>query len=288
MNRRKNPIIRVISIILSVVILVNVVGIALNAFTELSAYKNAVIVNAEEWRLLSAKMARGETLTENEYYTVFTQTGLGKSVVENLIRTGNIATIEYYHNYYIMKKDVECVREDFLAHHEYIVDAEGNILENPRFVDVQNGDILITLSMHSYGWRHGHCAIVTDASKGTIAQAVMVGKPTGYGNLTEWKRFPLVAVLRAKNLSAEQRAEVARFVEAHLMGIEYSLFAGVFGGRDMDTIPKSTQCAHFIWYAYKKFGVDIDSNGGTKTTPQDILKSENLEVIQVYGNIMEM
>ena len=286
--KRKNPIIKIISIILAVVILVNVVGIGFNALTELSAYKNAVVVDAEEWKALIHKMKQGSLLDEDEYYTVFTQTGLGKTVVENLILSGNIATIEYYHDYYTMEKDYECVRETFLAHHEYITDSSGKRITNPDFVDLQNGDILITLSIHSYGWRHGHCAIVTDASNGQLAQAVMIGEPSDFGNIIEWKNYPLVAVLRAKNLDANQRNNVANFVKNGMIGIEYSLLAGVFDGRDIDKPLKSTQCAHFVWYAYMQFGIDIDSNGGIKTTPKDILKSEELEIIQVYGNIMEM
>ena len=73
-----------------------------------------------------------------------------------------------------------------------------------------------------------------------------------------------------------------------MIDIEYSLLAGVFDGRDTNEPLKTTQCAHLVWYAYMKFGIDIDSNGGAKTTPRDILKSEELEVVQVYGNIMEM
>ncbi len=38
-----------------------------------------------------------------------------------------------------------------------------------------------------------------------------------------------------------------------------------------------------MWYAYHKFGIDIDSNGGKIVTPYQILNSENLSVVQVFG-----
>lgn len=174
------------------------------------------------------------------------------------------------------------------ACHEFITNSEGEAIQNPPFVNLQNGDIIVTLSIHSLGWRHGHAAIVVDAENGTTAQAVMIGEKSDFGHIGEWRDFPLVAVLRPKNVNTEIIDEVVTFTKEKLIGIDYSLMSGILSGRDENTIPTTTHCAHYVWYAYKCFGIDIDSNGGRIVTPKEILNSKNLEVVQVYGNIMDL
>ena len=44
-----------------------------------------------------------------------------------------------------------------------------------------------------------------------------------------------------------------------------------------------THCAHVVWYAYQRIGIDLDSDGGIFVTPYDIQNSPYLEVIQSYG-----
>ncbi len=49
------------------------------------------------------------------------------------------------------------------------------------------------------------------------------------------------------------------------------------------SLPEGTHCAHLVWYAYKQFGYNVDSDGGFITTPRDLYNSDLWEVIQVYG-----
>jgi uncharacterized protein YycO len=186
----------------------------------------------------------------------------------------------------MQNKDFECARDGFVAYHEYITDENGNRIENPKFANLENGDIIITLSIHTFGWRHGHAAIVTDAYNGETVQAVMMGEQSAIGNISEWSQFPLVAVLRVKDMDRATRQKVADYAKGNLVGLEYSLFAGMFGSQE-ETLTQ-TQCAHLVWYAYNQFGVDLDSNGGDTVIPKDILKSDKLEIVQVYGNIDQM
>ena len=46
---------------------------------------------------------------------------------------------------------------------------------------------------------------------------------------------------------------------------------------------EGTHCAHLVWYAYNRFGYDVDSDGGVIVTPRDIFESPVWEVVQVYG-----
>ena len=285
MTRRKSRIQKLISKIIMIVIVLLASNLALSWVADWSAYREPVAVNKVEWDAIVQKMQKNSGLTEGEYQTVFSQTGLGKSAVDKLLRTRNYAEIQNYYNYYMQNKDFECARDGFVAYHEYITDENGNRIENPKFADLQNGDIIITLSIHTFGWRHGHAAIVTDAYNGATVQAVMMGEQSAIGNISEWKQFPLVAVLRVKDIDRATRQKVADYAKNNLVGLEYSLFAGMFGSEETLT---QTQCAHLVWYAYNQFGVDLDSNGGDTVIPKDILNSDKLEIVQVYGNIDQM
>ena len=285
MTRRKSRLQKFISKVLVIAIIFLASNLALSWIADWSAYREPVAVNKAEWDAITQKMQNSRGLTDEEYHTVFSQTGLGKSAVNKLLRTRNYAEIQNYYNYYMQNKDFECARDGILAYHEYITDENGNRIENPKFADLQNGDIIITLSIHSFGWRHGHAAIVTDAYNGTTVQAVMMGEQSAFGSINEWNQFPLVAVLRVKDMDRATRQKVADYAKNNLVGLEYSLFAGMFGNEETLT---QTHCAHLVWYAYNQFGIDLDSTGGGTVTPKDILKSDKLEIVQVYGNIDQM
>ena len=286
MSRKYNRYLRFISVLLIVLVAFKTVDFALSEITDIWAYEDVVQISNTEWNTVYEKLENGDDLTENDYDLIFSQTGLGKSAVDTF--ADKPEKIEEYRDYYIDDKDYKCVREGVFACHEYITDSNGNAIQNPPFANLQNGDIIITLSIHSLGWRHGHAAIVVDAEQGTTAQAVMIGEKSALGNIGEWREFPLVAVLRAKDISEEIRNEIALFTKEKLIGIDYSLVSGILSGRDENIIPTTTHCAHYVWYAYKCFGIDIDSNGGCIVTPKEILHSEKLEVVQVYGNIKEL
>lgn len=286
MIKKSNTFMRVISVLLIVLVVFKTVDFALSEITDIWAYDDAEEISITEWSAVYDKLENGDSLTEKDYDLIFSQTGLGKPSVDFLIE--NPEKIQEYYEYYLADKDYKCVREGVFACHEYITDTEGSAIQNPPFVNLQNGDIIITLSIHSLGWRHGHAAIVVDAENGTTAQAVMIGEKSAFGHIGEWRDFPLVAVLRPKNVNTEIIDEVVEFTEEKLIGVDYSLMSGILSGRDENIIPTTTHCAHYVWYAYKCFGIDIDSNGGRIVTPKEILHSENLEVVQVFGNIMDL
>ncbi len=286
MIKKSNTFMRVVSVFLIVLVVFKTVDFALSEITDIWAYDDAEEISITEWAAVYDKLENGDSLTEKDYDLIFSQTGLGKPSVDFLIE--NPEKIHEYREYYLADKDYKCVREGVFACHEYITDTEGSAIQNPPFVNLQNGDIIITLSIHSLGWRHGHAAIVVDAEKGTTAQAVMIGEKSAFGHIGEWRDFPLVAVLRPKNVNTEIIDEVVTFTKEKLIGIDYSLMSGILSGRDENIIPTTTHCAHYVWYAYKCFGIDIDSNGGRIVTPKEILHSENLEVVQVFGNIMDL
>lgn len=282
MTKRKSGFQKFVSLVLVIAIVFVASNFLLSEIADWSAYREPIYLDQLEWNEINNKITNRKSLSDTDYENILSQTGLGKPAVDKLIRTLKQGEIQNYYNYYKQNKSFECVREGFLAYHEYITDEDGNKLQNLPFADLQNGDIIITLSIHSFGWRHGHAAIVTDAKNGTTVQAVMMGEESAYGNVSEFSQFPMVAVLRAKDTDAKTRQDIANYA-ANLVGIEYSLFAGMFG--DDGEFPEVTHCAHLVWHAYNEYGIDIDYNGGDTVTPKDILKSDKLEIVQVYGSI---
>lgn len=286
-NKGKNKGIRVICIFLVSVLVFSLIDFGLSEWADTMAYEDAVRCDAE-WENIVEKINDRASFTDEEYELIMSQTGLGKSAFDLLVSQGETRKIEYYRDYFLMDKDYYCYREGIFACHESIQDSNGEFIDNPPFADIREGDIIVTLSIHSLGWRHGHAAIVTDAKNGLCVQALMVGEKSDYGYVNTWKDFPMVALLRVKDQSEEKAEEVADFADESLIGLPYSLFSGIFTGRNADKVPYATQCAHLVWYAYYHFGIDISPQGGRIITPYDFLKSEKLEVVQVYGNILEV
>lgn len=286
-NKGKNKGFRVVCIILVALLVFRLVDFGLSEWTDLIAYEDAVRDDAK-WEKIAEKINNNIFLTTEDYEIVMSQTGLGKSAFDSLIFQGRMDKIEDYREYYLLDKEFYCYREGVFACHESIKDSNDEFIDNPPFADIRNGDIIVTLSIHSLGWRHGHAAIVVDAEKGLCIQANMVGEKSGYGYVNTWKDFPMVALLRVKDESPEKTEEIAKFADDNLRGLPYSLFSGIVTGRNSEKVPYATQCAHLVWYAYYHFGIDISPQGGRIITPYDFLKSERLEVVQVYGSILEV
>ena len=286
-NKGKNKGFRVVCIILVALLVFRLVDFGLSEWTDLIAYEDAVRDDAK-WEKIAEKINNNIFLTTEDYEIVMSQTGLGKSAFDSLVFQGRMDKIEDYREYYFLDKEFYCYREGVFACHESIKDSNDEFIDNPPFADIRNGDIIVTLSIHSLGWRHGHAAIVVDAEKGLCIQANMVGEKSGYGYVNTWKDFPMVALLRVKDESSEKTEEIAKYAEDNLRGLPYSLFSGIVTGRNSEKVPYATQCAHLVWYAYYHFGIDISPQGGRIITPYDFLKSEKLEVVQVYGSILEV
>ena len=286
-NRIFYKICRVITVVLAVLIVFYSADFILSEITDKWAYMDAQ-GDDEKWLQITEKIENDIALTDADYEEIFCQSGLGKPAVDKLLSDGRPDKIEEYREYYLMDKDYYCYRKGIFACHEHITDTDGENIYNPEFADLQNGDIIITLSIHSLGWRHGHATIITDAEKGEGVQAVMIGEKSNTSLVGSWTKYPMVAVLRPKNVSEDVRNQAGQYAEENLKGLYYSFSGGVFSGRNPDEKLNTTQCAHLVWFAYLTCGVDIAPESGRIITPKDFLESENLQIVQVYGNIMDI
>ncbi len=220
---------------------------------------------------------------ETDYETIFLQTGLGKSAVDKLIQKQGFQAILDAQEAFFNPPEVRCTallgwftRED-----QFTESQSGGHYRS--LVDLQPGDILISLATHSFGWYHGHAAIVVDDY--TVIESAVLGSNSQYGTTGKWCTYSNYAVLRIKNVTEEQQQELIAYCKENLMDIPYSLTSGIFGDKapEPDSAFFGMQCSYLAWYAWYQNGYDLDSDGGRIVTPHDILHSPYVDVVQLYG-----
>ncbi len=219
-------------------------------------------------------------LTENtDYETIFLQTGLGRSAVDKLLAAGDFSVILDAQNAFFHPQKAVCTpllgwftREDRLT--------EGTGFPP---VDLQPGDILLTLSTHTAGWRHGHAALVV--REGITLESIVLGTNSTLVNSDHWSAYSNYAVLRVKNVTPELQQQVAEFSTNHLVDIPYRLTSGWIGPKapQPDAPQFGLHCSYLVWYAWNHFGYDLDSDGGRLVSAHDLLHSDQLEIVQICG-----
>lgn len=262
-----------------------------------SAEKNAHYTPEYE-QIDLAPVLQKEEFSDADYAILFRQTGLARTGVDELCDNGGQEDILYLQQRLFAPIEYECRRSVFLCSSERIV--EQSIVKN-FLPAAQNGDILITFSGHFFGWRSGHAGIVINAEEGQTLEAITIGQNSQICSLNHWSEYPCFALLRLKNTSEEERAEIAAYAAQNLADISYELAS--FCERNPETegdiwgLPQKksesdghadspvsgTHCAHLVWLAYRHFGYDLDSDGGYVVTPRDLYESDLLELVQIYG-----
>ncbi|QOX62501.1 hypothetical protein FRZ06_03640 [Anoxybacterium hadale] len=224
-------------------------------------------------------------LSEDDYHALFLQTGLGKAAVDEIF-LNNIGirrerTIEEYQNNFFASGDYECRNVAIFVNEERIRNDDGAPVKGFEIADLKNGDVLITKATHTVGWRHGHAAIVTDATRGETLEAILLGNPSLLQNTSKWQTFPSYIQLRLKEDFKGDAERIAEYAKENFNGIPYGLFTGIPNKAPLEV--KKTQCSHLVWYPYMHFGYDIDSDGSWLVTPKDIANSDLFDVVQVFG-----
>ena len=246
-----------------------------------------------------------EMLTGEEYETLYRQTGLSGLAVDCLREQNRMEELLLAQERFFAEAETTCEWNSFifretLRQQENHIKVQAAASAQPNagsvmFPALEDGDILITFNSHFFGWRNGHAAIVVDAEEGRTLEALMLGRDSAILSVDDWTDRPSFAVLRLSGASGEERAQIAAYAEKELVQLPYRLSAGIWERgaagtgeeyREPDsTAPgiSGTQCAHLIWYAYRQFGYDLDSDGGMLVTPRDLYESPLLEVVQIYG-----
>lgn len=221
---------------------------------------------------------RVELTQDSDYETIFLQTGLGKPAVDKLLETGQFQKILDAQELFFNPPKAECT--EFLGWF-----TREDCLERPGtpLVDLQPGDILISLSTHSFGWRHGHAGLVID--KGHVLEAEVLGEDSKVNALVDWNVYSNYAVLRVKGVTKQQQEEAVAFAMEAVKGVPYSLPAGFIGPKAPapDDWQFGVHCSYLAWYVWNHLGYDLDSDGGRLVSTYDLLHSDLVEIVQIYG-----
>lgn len=254
-----------------------------------------------------------QTFTETDYSFLCQQTGLFPPAIDALWAQGELASLLGYQKAYFCNPSYLCEANTIISREERLTEPGGRIC----LPALEDGDILITFNCHVFGWRSGHAALVVDAEQGLTLEARVLGTDSAVLSIGHWEEYPSFTVLRLKGTNTVQRAEIASYAREYLVGIPYRVTAGLFAAPAAAfpsegalcpeeamlppelfppaaesvssqhlavTPPAGTHCAHLVWYAFRFFGYDLDSDGGRIVTPRDIYDSPLLEPIQTYGN----
>ncbi len=235
----------------------------------------------EYWRPDYAKtdiapLLEKSSLTEEEYAEIYYQTGMTKLAVDDMRDTseGRAKILDAQE---FMFSDYEIDRVHF-APFTYKDELEDGVAV---LADLQDGDILVTATTYVSWWRYGHSALVIDGENQVILECFGPSKKSAEKSAEKFAKLPNFMVLRPR-VDSEVKAQVVEYAKAELLGLPYSFTVGIFSKKNQSN-PKKTQCAHLVWQAYERFGIDLDSNGGKIVKPRDFVLSEQVDVVQAFG-----
>ncbi len=216
-----------------------------------------------------------DTLSAEDYNTLYMQTGLTRLAIDDfLLDSDGVSQILYIQERYFKHYEID---DDNFAIFSHYYELEG---EYP-LAKLQNGDIIVSASTEFSWWTLGHCAMVVNAEDGEIVEINGFGDESHLSYIFSIRKRGNFMVLRP-NIDKETVDKIVDYVVNNLLDIPYDATIGVLSRKYDEEIPV-TQCAHIFWYAFYQFGYDIDYNGGTIVTPQNISCSKYLDLVQVSG-----
>lgn len=230
-----------------------------------------------------------ESLSSSDYDLILTQTGLARPAVDALLSLGQegIAQIEETQDRFFTPQEEECMTliGGRFTCEDRLVDGEGSRAFSVPLAPLEKGDIIVTFSTHTFGWRHGHAGLVVqDGEEPITLEAVMMFSDSSQSYAWHWETYSNFMVLRVRDADEQTRQAVAEFALEHLDQIPYRLTSGIFGPKAPEAESDlGAQCAYLPWYAWQAFGYDLDSDGGKIVTVLDLAQSPLVEVVQVYG-----
>ncbi len=217
-----------------------------------------------------------DELSEADYEALYRQTGLTKLAIDDMRKNvGGIERVLDIQTAMFSDNQMESRRFAPFTYMDELVSTRAVVC------DVRDGDIIVSATTRVSWWRYGHTAIVVDGANGIIAECESPGSVSDTTTTLVYHNFANFMVLRPK-VEDNVKEQIVDYIMTEMMGIEYRLTVGLFSKKYPDELQYS-QCAHFVWYAYKKFGVDLDSNGGWLIKGQDIALSDKVELVQAFG-----
>ena len=218
-----------------------------------------------------------QDLTDDDYELLYRQTGLTRIGIERAFEKGEAG-----------KRLIRAIQTDLFDPHEVKHDqvapyaCTDYIEKQIANIYLEDGDIIVTSSTHISFVRIGHAGMVTDGTFAQVMQANAYGTYSRLGRIGDFTDRVNFIILRPNPdmISPSVVKDVVKYAKNNLLDIPYEGLTGVLTNKN--DIEK-TQCAHIVWYAYKQFGIDLDSNGGAMVVPYDLSHSGYLQPVQVFG-----
>ena len=217
--------------------------------------------------------------SDSDYQTLYKQTGLTKLGIDGLLAEDEIAQILRIQNYFFSNPALEV---DHFAPFTYLEEVNGVA----PLALLEDGDIIVSATTRVSWWRYGHATLVVNGKEKLILEALEPNSKSRFSQASSMANLANFLILRPK-VDKTLKAEIVQFARENLHGVPYRLTTGIFSKKYNPDKITGTQCAHLVWYAYKKFGVDLDSNGGLIVKPQDMALSDKVEVVQAFGFDLE-
>ena len=229
-----------------------------------------------------AEILQKEILDEADYELLWEQTGLSRSAVDELWQKSDRNERLYREqNRFFHAPVYQCRGLTGFVKVEVIGGRENYY----RLYDLRPGDVLLTKSTHTFGYRHGHSALFIGS--GELLEATEIGEPVSVTEAAYWGSYPTGIHLRITEDAAAEigmsREEaglfVAEYAQKNLLDDEYRLTAGLFNDGMEEN---ETQCAHLIWAAFQSVGIDVSARD-FPVTPYALLESGKFEIIRCWG-----
>ena len=229
-----------------------------------------------DYQMVDIDGVLGKTnLTDEDYELLYKQTGLTKLGVDGLLKKQRTDKIKLIQQRYF---SVGSIRHDPIL--PYV--AVGYLEDYGVLCELEDGDIIVSASTSLAGIRVGHAALVVNGAQSVVLESFQFGYDSNFADAITETEMSTYMVLRPTKIPEETRKSVVKYAKENLVGIPYNQIVGLFPKKYTEELT-STQCSHLCWYAYKKFGYDLDSNGGMFVAPKDIANSSYLEVVQIFG-----
>jgi hypothetical protein len=164
-------------------------------------------------------------LSDAEYRTLLFQTGLGKPAIDELRdqNPDSAQFIQRLQDYFFKDVRFICENNSPVSKEESLVDGHGNLISGTEFASLHIGDILVTKSSHTLGWRNGHSALVIDPARGLTLESVVLGTNSTVQDIRKWINYPNFMLLRLKDSAAYGPELIARSAAERLNDIPYNI-----------------------------------------------------------------
>jgi hypothetical protein len=178
-------------------------------------------------------LLKKESRTEEEYDTLYRQTGLTKLAIDDYIEAGEEEDVLRFQNFLFEKHKIYVNHFNPFTYQEELADEYAPICR------LQDGDIFVTATTRVSWLRYGHAALVVDGEERTILESVGPNTLSAFDTVECLSIMANFIILRPK-VDKEIKAQVVDFAKNNLVGIPYRFTVGL-STKKFDPSIKATQ-----------------------------------------------